>query len=195
MKNKLHILAAFAMLVFFGQVQTIHAVPVTGEINLSGGTAINGPSFEGATGLDFLEWNGSSYAANTPGGSFTVAAVSGNFADYITPSPFILGNINDFEFNSPSPNSLWNIGGFFFDLTSVSVDRSVVGQLRITGLGQLYGNGFDSTLTSMNLVVTKLLTTHSWYANFSTDVQVPEATSLIMFALGLLGLGIFSRRK
>ncbi|MDH5447370.1 MAG: hypothetical protein OEY52_17615, partial [Gammaproteobacteria bacterium] len=185
MKNVFSLLATLMLGLTVG-LTPVHAVVIGGEISISGGFVPGeGASLADATSIDFLEWNGTSYVSGTAGGSFTVAAVSGDFADYVTPSPFILGNINDFSFDSSfTPVSpLWEIGGFAFDLTSVSVDTQSDTTLVLYGQGFIYGNGFDVTEGRWILTGNSLGSTFSW-----SSTTVPEAPTLALLAIALLGL-------
>lgn len=174
-------------------VGPVHAIQVGGEISISGGfVPADGASLADTTGIDFLEWTGSAFVGGTSGGTFTVAAVSGDFAGYVVPSPFILGSINDFSFAAPfAPvTPLWEIGGFSFDLLDVTVQVQSTTTLILTGTGEIYGNGFDRTAGNWLLTGNSYGSTFSWSAT-----TVPEPLSLLLMAIGVLGLGLYSRRR
>ena len=76
---------------------TARGATVNGSISLSGGFVSTGDTKLGySTGVDFLEWNGTSSANRNSAGSFTVTSVTDDFANYVTASPFTPGNIKDF---------------------------------------------------------------------------------------------------
>lgn len=191
-----------AVVFFVGVISSpAYSILIDGSIGISGGMVpADGATLDSSTGIDFLEWNGSSYVSGTSGGSFTASSVSGDFASYITPSPFILGSINDFNFNplsEPLPY-LWSLGGFSFDLQSVDIDVQNNSNLVLSGTGKLYGNGFETTLSTFDLSVYSYGSTYSWSAIITTDPTIADAPSpstLLLLMSGLIGLGFFRRFK
>lgn len=193
MRNILGVLSAVGLALLVS-ITPVHAIPVDGEISISGGfVPSGGTGLADATGIDFLEWDGSAYVSGTAGGSFTVAAATGDFSTYVTPSPFILGSISDFSFDGSfvPVTPLWSIGGFSFDLLSVTILEQSASTLILQGTGAVYGNGFDSSDGSWVLTANSSGSTFSW----SASTAVPETMTLTLFAFVLLGLGISGRRN
>lgn len=189
--NNIRVFIAAVSLTIMTAFSPAFGVTVGGEISISGGFApADGANLVDATGIDFLEWTGSEYVSGTSGGSFTVASVAGDFADYVTPSPFILGSINDFSFVSPfAPvTPLWAIGGFSFDLLDVNVQQQSSTTLILSGSGEIYGNGFERTNGNWLLTGNSYGSTFSWSAT-----TVPEPMSVLLLGLGLLGFA-FGRK-
>lgn len=181
-----------ATLAFIMQISSTQATVINGDISISGGfVPVSENGLQDATAIDFLEWNGSEYVSGTTGGSFTVASASGDFSSFVTPSPFILGNINDFSFAPFSAVApLWEIGGFSFDLLSIAITEQTATKLILTGTGEVYGNDFERTEGSWLMTANGGNTTFSW----SATTNVPEPSTILLMSLGMLGL-VGHRRK
>jgi len=188
-------ISAAAWIALLVVMNPVHATTINGEISISGGfVPVGGTSLADATYIDFLEWDGSAYVSGTSSGTFGVNSVAGDFASYITASPFTLGTINDFSFvDTFTPvTPLWEIGGFSFDLSTVTIEKQNSTTLILSGSGSIYGNGFEVTEGSWNLTANTIFgSTFSW----SATTGVPEATSLSLLAMSLLGLALVARRK
>lgn len=196
MTNKIKALIAVVSLSLMTSLSPAYGAFLNGEISISGGfLPTGGTNLADATGIDFLEWDGSSYVSGTSGGSFTVASVSSDFASFVTPSPFILGNINDFNFGN-SIASLWQIGGFSFDLQNSSLDLQNSTTITLTGSGEVYGNGYERTRGDIVLTGNVYGSTHAWtMTTTASGIGVPESASIYLLAFGLLGLFGAARRK
>lgn len=217
MTNKIKALIAVVSLLLMTSLSPAYGAFVNGEIEISGDAMglgfvpSDGAMLSDATGIDFLEATvtegdygdvslgaGGTYISGTSGGSFTVDYwVTGNFAHHLSPSPFLLGSINDFNFGN-SIASLWNIGGFSFDLQNSSLYLQNPTTLILTGSGEIYGNGFERTRG--DILFTGYAFGSSYYWSMKTTatgvgVSVPESSSIYLLAFGLLGLFGAARRK
>ncbi|MDH5571713.1 MAG: PEP-CTERM sorting domain-containing protein [Gammaproteobacteria bacterium] len=190
--SKLIMLASMAIII---QISPAQALMMDGEISISGGfVPADGTNLQDATAVDFLEWTGSAYVSGTTGGSFTVTSASGDFANYVTPSPFILGTINDFSLSSPfTPvTPLWQIGGFSFDLLNISILEQTANVLTLSGTGQIYGNQFERTDGQWIMTANGGESTFSWS---STTASVPEPATMWLMSMGMMGLIGFRRKN
>ena len=175
--------------------QQAQAAQIQGDIDLGGVVTYNTTSLATATEVDMWQ-----PLQNGPSNFSRVLQRSGDFANPIY-------NINvgnsaamaaPWIFNSGSPavpaagpptNALWSIGGFTFNLTSSMVDSQDATFLDVTGVGTISGNGFDPTPGTWSFTSTQ--SDGSSNPNFSfqaNSAAVPEASSLALFGIGVLGL-------
>ena len=163
--------------------QAAVAMPyITGSIDITGNSIVldDGTNAIGINWLD-LDFN----AAN--GDTGVVSAASGSFASLAT-FPQTTATLTDFSFASLPVVDLWSSGVFSFELTSVSVDSFIKGQLlNLSGNGIISGTGYADTAGSWDYSSQSGL-------SFSSNT-VPEPSIAALIGLGLLGFGFLSRRQ
>ena len=111
-------------------IQTVHAVPITGNIGFSGTANLDSGSVQTATEV-------ASWGANVVGstsGSFTTVTL-GSLVTLTSPWSFTSGSINSF----------WSVGGFTFNLISSSIHSQDGSFLNVLMNGTVTGNGFTAT--------------------------------------------------
>lgn len=180
------------------------AVPITGEIHLSGKGAVTlindfgtagTPSPTNADAIDFPAPTG----AGTALGNAFVTATSGSFLGLdglgATQSDFRFAGAGG-GFSLPPISPLWAIGatGWSFDLNSITlVDQGTPGFLNLAGGGVFHGPaGFNDTLGTWSFTVTTTGSLFTWTSSNS----VPEGGSTaVLLGFTLLGLGVLVRRN
>jgi hypothetical protein len=160
--------------------QQAKAAPIQGSIDFGGVVTFNTTSLATATRVNL--WNSS-----------FVLQDSGDFATFVAPGANVT-MAAPWIFNpSTATPSLWSVGGFKFDLTSSVIVTQTATFLNITGVGTISGNGF--TPTPGNWSFTASNSNGSSNATFGFQSQtaaVPEASTVLLFAIG--GLGLIGRR-
>jgi hypothetical protein len=192
-------LAKLALSLVLGSALTgaAFAVPIIGEINLSGlgpVTLINNVGAPGAANPNNAD------GVNFPAGSNSfVTAASGTFTGF----GGSLGHMADFAFNpglSPMPVApLWLLtagpgAGFSFTLNAITlVDQATPNFLNLTGMGSFSGPaGFDTTLGTWAFTVTTQGSLFTWTS--ANIANAPDGgTTALLLGLGLLGLGAARR--
>ncbi len=120
---------------------------------------------------------------------------SGTFTSFVNPQDNVTMSA-PWIFNSgtvaapmpgPSRPALWSVGGFTFDLTTSNVVLQTSGVLNVTGFGTVSGNGFDPTLGLWSFTASNDGSQQSRFS-FQANTSVPEAGTVVFFALGGLGL-------
>ena len=122
--------------------------------------------------------------------------IVGDFTSYL--SPFQVGSHKDVPYDPFVPIAdLWTVTGFLlpgrfaFSLDTLSVDFQSVTQLDLSGTGEITHPDFDDTPFEWVATFQSLSQT----ASFSASTQlVPEPSTGLLLATGLLGLGIHRRR-
>lgn len=156
------------------------AIPINGDISF-GGTINPATNLATTTSVDF----------NNP--SFVTSSL-GDLSGII---PGTLATFTDFTFNpfGGSVNPLWTAGGFAFELTSVHVVGAQTSTgLDLAGSGILTGPSFDPTPFDWSFSADRTSPTSTVVA-FSATNTVPEPTSMLLLGSGLLGLGLWGRKR
>ena len=158
------------------------AVPITGNITISGGATLDGTT---ANANAVTSWVSPTVVSRT--GSFTSIAL---LTPVVMTAPWV------FDPSTALP-ALWSVGGFTFNLVSSTIAQQDATFLTISGSGTITGPaGFDPTGGIFNF------TTQSPSADgvfsFSAAnnvVTIPDGGSTIaLLGMGLLGLSSLRRR-
>jgi len=155
------------------------AAPITGEIHFAGLWApTGGTGIATATGIDF-----------SSGGFQIVLAGTGDLAAVVG-TPAVFKNFAFDPFLSPSPVvPLWSFSigavNYSFDLNAVTVSFQSGTQLVLSGSGVLHASGFEDTDADWDFTGNSGGTLFSFSAD---NVAVPEATTVGLLGLGLIGL-------
>jgi hypothetical protein len=190
MKKQIHRAAlVFAVLLF---PSSLLAVPISGEVTFAGGfTPTGGTGLGDATGLEFSN-------VFVLDGTDDFADIPSLDADgALTPVTF-----TDFQFNplSPAPvNPLWSIDGYglSFSLASISVDEQTSTTISLSGMGLLTStdSNLDDTAGVWNLTGNTTRGLKFAFSSASGPIGVPEANTIALLGIGLLGAGLSRRRR
>jgi hypothetical protein len=180
MKKK-HVALVGVALAALALTQTVHAVPITGNIGFSGTANLDSSSAQ--TAAEVVTW-GPNVVGSTSGSFVSVAIGS---AVTLAPAWF---------FTSGSVNNFWSVGGFTFNLTSSSIHSQDSLFLNDILTGTVSGNGFTTTAFSGAFSVQnppsdgKLQYTESF--SFNPPVTpVPEGgNTAMLFGAALSGLAL-----
>lgn len=177
--------AALAMLAACAMYSMAAALPINGVINFKGGALLNTSTVNTATQVIANGWSG-----------VTVDSASGDYAS-LAGDAVAMSSL-PWNFNSGPIPGFWSIGGvggFSFDLTSSSIVSQGGGFLNVVGSGYANGPGFDSTLGSWRFSTQDSGTGSPAQFSFSSSTTVPDGgTTALLLGLGLLGVGLGSRR-
>jgi hypothetical protein len=173
----------------------VQAVPINGTIDFGGVVTYDTTSLATATRVNI--WNSSIVLQRT--GDFTTFVANGN--NPLMAAPWIF-NSGTPAVPTPGPATpmLWQVGGFTFDLTASQVfsQDTVNGMfLNVTGFGTASGNGFDPTPGLWTFSSTQSNGSNNPTFSFQSQTAVPEASTVILFAIGgaCLVAGKLRRRK
>jgi len=110
--------------------QSAQAVPITGNLGISGAVTLNTGSAQTAT--EAISWENT--VVNGRSGSFSGIA-----------NDTAVAMVAPWFFNSGALNSFWAVGGFTFNLISSSIYSQDSIFLNVVMNGTVTGNGFDAT--------------------------------------------------
>jgi hypothetical protein len=181
MKNKIMTLVGIAA-VSVALTQTTRAVPITGNLGLTGAVQLNSTSVQTAT--EALGWNNT--VVNGKDGAFSTIL---NGTAVAMASPWFL--------NSGALNNFWMVGGFTFNLASSHIVSQDSLFLNIVLAGTVVGNGFDATAFTGTFQVANPPANgiSTFTERFSFTNAVPDGgTTVLLLGSALLGMALIKRR-
>jgi hypothetical protein len=159
--------------------QTQAQGPITGRITFAGSVELDAITVNSATMV--TAWHGPG-----PGDKPQVQSRDGDFATFV--------NVFDdttftptWTFNSGAITNFWSVDGFQFDLTSSSIFIQGNGFLVVTGLGNVFGNGFSSTPGTWSFTSQDPAASGEFSFSGSTSA-VPEGSTVALLGIGALGM-------
>jgi len=170
--------------------QQAQAAPINGSITFAGSVELNTSSAATATGVILNGWHGGS---TTPiSGAPQVQSRDGDFATFVT-----VGDGTAFaspwSFNSGAVSSFWSVDGFTFDLISSAITSQggtpgSTGFVFVTGTGTASGHSFTPTAGVWRFSTQDPPAGSPQEFSFSASTAVPEASTVALFGIGVLGL-------
>ena len=167
------------------------AMPAEGAV-LTGGFSMAGGLVPGQ------DFSGPGIVDVAPQSMIVLAGtIVGDFTSYL--SPFQVGSHKDVPYDPFVPIAdLWTVTGFLlpgrfaFSLDTLSIDFQSATQLDLSGAGEIIHPDFDDTPFEWVATFQSLSQT----ASFSASTQlVPEPSTGLLLATGLLGLAARTRRR
>lgn len=180
------LLATVAAILVAGNSLRLEAAPITGSIDFAGVATFDTTSLATATRVDL--WN-----------LAIVLQSSGDFSSIASGTSVTMAAPWIFNPSTSTP-SLWSVGAFHFDLTSVTIVSQTPTFLNITGVGTLFGTGFDPTPGTWSFTSSSSnggsQTSFGFQANSSAVVPEPATLSLLVLGAGTsVGSVILRRRR
>jgi hypothetical protein len=161
--------------------QQAHAQAIVGNITFAGSVSLDSASVNTATQV--TAWHGLASGdlpqVQSRDGTFTAQGVMpGDGTTFAAP----------WSFNTVSaiPN-FWSVDGFSFELTSSTIITQGSGGLHVAGSGIVSHANFTNTPGTWNFT-TQDPSADSKFSFSAATASIPEASTIALFAIGLLGM-------
>jgi len=191
---------AGAVILLAASTQMPFAVPITGNIGITGSLTYNTSS--SATATEETSWINPQIVGDT--GVFAVPSL---FA--ITPGTPVIMSSAIWNFNTSTPiNTFWTVGGFTFQLLSSFIaaqgTSGGLGYVYVEGTGLVSGNGYTPTVMSFNLtsqdpVAGQNTGADSWSFSASGATTIPSVadrgSTIMLMGLALTGVAWMMRKN
>jgi hypothetical protein len=161
--------------------QTAQAIPITGNLGISGAVQLDTGSASTAT--EALSWVNT--VANGQSGAFLGIV---NDTSVAMASPWL--------FNSGALNNFWHVGGFTFNLVSSSIYSQDAIFLNVLLSGTVTGNGFDTTaFTGTMQLANPPANGVSLFTERLSFSPVPDGGStVLLLGMSCLGMCVIKRK-
>lgn len=159
------------------------AVPINGSMTFSGGAVFDTASLATATRVNTF----SDVVVQSRDGDFATTVSQNESVTMVQPYIFMP--------STPTPG-LWSVGGFTFDLASSTVVLQNSNFLLITGVGTIYGNGFDPTPGTWSFTSQSPSSNGIFSFSAGSAAQgVPDGgTTVALLGFALAGIEIIRRK-